>query len=89
MQNMLQNMLTNVTENVKVLKAARAVSTKICNALTEKLQDKPQLSVQELAKSKKFYINMFKSTKQARDQSEDAIEKLKKGQLKLFQTKAL
>jgi len=83
-----QNMLTNVTENVKVLKAARAVSTKTCNALAEKLQDELQLSVQELAKSEKFYIDMFKSTKQARDQSEDAIEKLKKGQLKLFQTKS-
>eukprot|EP00794_Sanderia_malayensis_P007325 gene7325-8143_t len=83
-----QNMMTNVTENIKALKAARVVTTKNCTALAEKLQEELIASVQELSKSQKSYAELQKSAVQYREQAEDAQEKLKKGQLKFFQSKA-
>lgn len=74
-------------ESMKTLKSNKAQVFKKCQELTQKIHEELFETVRELSKAKKGYEEMEKLAQVAREQAADAEDKLKKKNVKFFQSK--
>lgn len=74
-------------ESMKTLKSNRSQVYKKCEELTKKIHEEVFETVRELSKAKKGYEEMEKLSQAAREQAADAEDKLKKKNVKFFQSK--
>lgn len=74
-------------ESMKTLKSNKVQVFKKCQELTQKIHEELFETVRELSKAKKAYEEMEKLAQVAREQAADAEDKLKKKNVKFFQSK--
>lgn len=83
-----QTLHSDVADSIKNLKTERVATIKKCSTLVEKLHEEIQVSAAELSKAQKAYSDLQKITQQARESATDAQERLRKGTVGLFSSKA-
>ncbi|KAL9973934.1 hypothetical protein ACROYT_G020455 [Oculina patagonica] len=76
-----------MAESMKTLKSNKAQVFKKCQELTQKIHEELFETARELSKAKKGYEEMEKLAQVAREQAADAEDKLKKKNVKFFQSK--
>ncbi|XP_071847728.1 F-BAR and double SH3 domains protein 2-like isoform X4 [Apostichopus japonicus] len=76
-----------VADSIKLQKTMRLQTLKKCDELCKAWDDEVQYSVRELARSKKNYSEAEKVAQEARMKHDEATQRLRKGSLKLFQSK--
>lgn len=76
-----------VSDSIKLQKSMRTQTLKKCEELCKAWDEEIQYSVRELARAKKNYSEAEKAAQDARAKFNEANERLKKGSLKLFQSK--
>ncbi|XP_033646830.1 F-BAR and double SH3 domains protein 2-like, partial [Asterias rubens] len=79
---------SQVTDVIKTQKNTRAQTLKKCDELFGNCQEEIQSSIRDLTKAKKNYVESETDAQEARDKALEAENKVKKGSLKLFQTKS-
>ncbi|XP_068718936.1 F-BAR and double SH3 domains protein 2-like [Montipora capricornis] len=76
-----------MAESMKTLKLNKTQAFKKCEELTKKIHEEVFETVRELSKAKKGYEDLEKLAQAAREQAADAEDKLKKKNVKFFQSK--
>ncbi|XP_071786557.1 F-BAR and double SH3 domains protein 2-like isoform X3 [Asterias amurensis] len=79
---------SQVTDVIKTQKNTRAQTLKKCDELFGNCQEEIQSSIRDLTKAKKNYVESETDAQEAREKALEAENKVKKGSLKLFQTKS-
>lgn len=83
-----QTMIASVSESIKTLKSERVITMKKSTAIAERIHEELQASAAELIKSQKVYMEAEKLTLQAKEQAAEAQERLKKGSVGIFSSRA-
>jgi len=83
-----QTLTNDVIESIKNLKIERTTTIKKCSTLNDKLHEELMTSANEMVKSQKGYAELQKNTIKEREAVNEAQEKIRKGTIGLFSSKA-
>ncbi|XP_077983654.1 F-BAR and double SH3 domains protein 2-like [Glandiceps talaboti] len=83
-----EKLTTEVADNAKTVKTQKSQLHKKCSEILNALHEEVDMSIRDMTKSKKSYIENETLAKEVREKSADAENKLKRGSVKIFQSKA-
>ncbi|XP_070554041.1 F-BAR and double SH3 domains protein 2-like isoform X2 [Ptychodera flava] len=82
-----EKLQTQVVDNAKIVKSQKTQLHKRCSEILNTLHEEVDVTIREFTKAKKSYIENETMAKEIREKAADAENRLKKGSVKIFQSK--